>query len=111
MVHGQFLSQQGYLCKMASDIKTDKPIFRLGVDILQSVYKFSGVLDSVGVLPLGGVRILVYSLARRYVRRIPNGGDNGSHWHSFLVYFREYYTFTEGPSTSGGGSDHIAFYQ
>ena len=44
----------------------------------------------VDVLPLSGIGILANSLARQYVRRIPNGGENGSHWHSFLVYFREY---------------------
>ena len=55
LVHGQFLVQhfqcmlKGDLRKKASDIETDELIYRFGVDILQSVYKFSGVLDSVGV--------------------------------------------------------------
>ena len=101
---------RGTCIKKASDIEADKPIFRLGVDILQSVYKFSGVLNSVGVLPLSGVRILANSLARRYVRK-PNGSNNGSQRHSFFVYFRESIrTFVEDPSTSGG-ADHIACYQ
>ena len=79
---------QWNLSEQTGNIKADESVCRVDDNILQSPYKFTGVLDCVGIFTCERGQDPGQFLGKA-VHGGPNVGNNGSHGYPFLVDFGE----------------------